>query len=324
DKQLTQERELLNLNFNKTISDNNKKTTTKTVETKKEETKSLLDELEEQSKNNEQYYKAENAERERLNNEKLEKEKTLKNALAEIAASKPQGEADQLDSLDEKKAKLIASGVPELEATEYIEAEKQKIRDKYDDLEKKQKQKNIEQGIKIAKDTVNAIQNVTDIAFAAKLSKVKKGSAEEEKLLKKQFQLNKKLQIAGAIIDGAKAGLASLAASPLTILGVPNPAGIAAFVATVTTSAAAIAKIGSTQFESSSSGNLPTPSLGGGGESGGIPSVGQTIPSAPTTSISGGGQVTNTQDPMKVYVLETDIKKTTNRVNVIENQARIG
>ena len=118
-----------------------------------------------------------------------------------------------------------------------------------EDEEKKKRQANLDTAnaaLKLAEDSTKAIQAVGDIAFGAKMAKVKKGSKEEEELAKKQFKFNKAMQLSGAIIDAGKAITASLASSPLTILGVPSPGGIAALVATAATSAANIAKIAST------------------------------------------------------------------------------
>jgi len=114
----------------------------------------------------------------------------------------------------------------------------------------------------IADKTTKSIQNIGDIAFAAKMAKVKKGSKEEEELAKKQFKFNKALQLGSAVIDGAKAVTASLAQAPIAIGPVPNPAGIASLAFAVSSSVATIAKIASTQFNSGG---------GGAGGGGGVP-----------------------------------------------------
>lgn len=124
----------------------------------------------------------------------------------------------------------------------------------------------VNQGIELAQGAVNAIQGISDAAFANKLAKVKKGSKEEEALFKKQFQFNKKLQLAGATMDAAKAVTASIAAAPLAILAVPNPVGIASAAFAAATGLASIAKIAATKYESpGSTSSSPPPSLGGGG-----------------------------------------------------------
>jgi len=116
----------------------------------------------------------------------------------------------------------------------------------------------INSGLELASQAAGATQAIGDAVYAGKLKNVKKGSAEEEAILKKQFEFNKKMQLAAAIIDGAKAATASLAQSPVAIGPIPNPAGIASLAFVAITTAATLAKIASTQFESSGG--------GGGGE----------------------------------------------------------
>ena len=174
-----------------------------------------------------------------------------------------------------------------------------------------------EQSVKLASQAASALQGLGDAVFANKLAKVKKGGAEEQKIIKQQFEFNKKLQLAGAIIDGAKAVISSLAQSPVAIGPIPNPAGIASLALVAVSTAASIAKIAATKFDSSG-GGVSTPSF----SSGGLPDVGgapNLNGNQPTTNIQQG---TGTTIPdTKVYVTETDIKRVTNRVNVIESRA---
>lgn len=68
-----------------------------------------------------------------------------------------------------------------------------------------------------------------------------------------------------AVMDGYKAITASLAQAPVAIGPIPNPAGIASpSQFAVNTSAANVAKILATQYESTSTGGgeTPTPSIG--------------------------------------------------------------
>ena len=94
-----------------------------------------------------------------------------------------------------------------------------------------------------AKQGADAVQQLGDLVFANKMSKLEKGSKEEEALARKQFKFNKALQLGGAIIDAGKAITASLAAAPIALVGVPNPAGIASLAFAATASATNIAKI---------------------------------------------------------------------------------
>jgi hypothetical protein len=180
-------------------------------------------------------------------------------------------------------------------------------------------------GLKLAEQSNQAIQNLGDIAFANKMSKVKKGSKEEEELAKKQFKFNKALQLSGAIVDAGKAITASLAASPLTVLGVPNPGSIAALVATAAVSATNIAKIASTQFTSTG---------GGGGNTPTIPSASSssTTAAAPSFSLFGQGNDANnvgapqdsqTSITVNAVVSETELTNTQNKVAQINKNATL-
>jgi len=196
------------------------------------------------------------------------------------------------------------------------------------EAEKKKRDAQLEtanNALQIAESSTKAIQAVGDIAFAAKMSKVKKGSKEEEELAKKQFKFNKALQLAGAVVDAGKAITASLAAAPLAIGAVPNPVGIANLVATAAISAANIAKIASTQFTST-------------GGSGGQPSVPQasststTGQATPNVSLFGQGndlnnvsapQEAQTQITVKAVVSETEITNTQQKIDKINQNATL-
>jgi hypothetical protein len=126
---------------------------------------------------------------------------------------------------------------------------------------------NIQKGLEWAEKGLNAISSLNDAVFANKMSKVKKGSKEEEALAKKQFKFQKALQLGAATIDAAKSVTASLASAPVAIGPVPNPAGIASLALATSTGIASIAKIAATKFEGGGSTSIDstTPSIGGGG-----------------------------------------------------------
>jgi hypothetical protein len=104
-------------------------------------------------------------------------------------------------------------------------------------------------GLELATQAQGAIQAVGDAYYAGKLAKAEKGSKEEEDILRKQFEFNKKLQLSLAVIDGFKAVTSSLSQSPVAIGPVPNPVGIASLTFAIVTSAANIAKIAASKFE---------------------------------------------------------------------------
>ena len=159
-----------------------------------------------------------------------------------------------------------------LQNTELTEGEKLKIKAEYQakldainkdgvDKEKALNEEVVKQGYDITEKSLQSIQNLSDIYFSSKMGKLEKGSAEEEKFARKQFEINKAMQIGGAIIDGAKAVTASLASSPVAIGLVPNPVGIASLALAVTSSVASIAKIASTKFGGTGGGGVTAPTV---------------------------------------------------------------
>ena len=166
--------------------------------------------------------------------------------------------------------------------------------------------------------SISAIEGITNLAMENKLKKVKKGSKEEEALLKKQFQLNKSMQLAGAIVDAGKAITASLASSPIAIGPIPNPAGIASLAFAAVTSATNIAKIASTTFTSGTapSTNTATPSTTAVAPSGGPSLFGQANTGSQVNAGGGTNNITVT-----AIVSETEITASQNHINNIQNNS---
>ena len=145
-------------------------------------------------------------------------------------------------------------------------------------------------------------------------------------LARKQFERQKALNIANALISGAQATMTAI-----SIFGPPpSPFGIAGIAAAGVITAAQIALIASQKYNGGASGAPTTVN---------IPDV--ETSSSPVTSASSGGftgfntNVTNpqttttntqttTQAPMRVYVLESDITNTQNRVSILESNASFG
>ena len=182
----------------------------------------------------------------------------------------------------------------------------------------------IQKGFEFAEKTLGAIEGITSLAQANKLKGVQKGSKEEEKIMRKQFNLNKAMQLAGAVIDAGKAITASLASSPIAIGPVPNPAGIASLAFATITSATNIAKIAATQFTSSSAPSADTPGNIGGGDASTTavaPAAGpQLFGQANTGSqVNAGGSTNNIT--VTAIVSETEITSSQNHINNIQNNS---
>jgi len=131
---------------------------------------------------------------------------------------------------------------------------------------------------------------------------------------KKAFESNKKLQIAQTLISTFGSAVSSFQ----SMSGIPYVGpilGAVAAAAAIVSGMAQISKIKKQKFDS--------------------PSTGGSSPPAPNISASGGAPtidpVTNTSmlvpqedlEPQKVFVTETDISATQNKVEVIEAQATI-
>lgn len=240
------------------------------------------------------------------------------------------------ETTDLQIAALEAQKAVELSNTDLTEAEKAAIEENYrqqritaetaaTDAIKALKQQELQATLDTAQKGLQAGQALADAVFAVKKRNLEKGSKEELDAAKKQFAVNKALQLGLAVIDGFKAVTTSLSQSPIAIGPIPNPAGIASLAFAIATSAANIVKIAASKFEGggSTTPSAPTPSMGGGGDGGG-----GTAPSAFTPSTFFGlgqtpGATPTEQKPQRVYVVETDITSTQNRVSVIEDRAKI-
>jgi hypothetical protein len=176
----------------------------------------------------------------------------------------------------------------------------------------------IQKGFDFAQKTLGAIEGITSLAQANKLKGVEKGSKEEEKIMRKQFQINKSMQLAGAIIDAGKAITASLASSPIAIGPVPNPAGIASLAFASITAATNIAKIASTQFTSSTTPSTDTPptSTTAVAPAAGPQLFGQANTGSQVNAGGGSNNITVT-----AVVSETEITASQNHINNIQNNS---
>lgn len=180
----------------------------------------------------------------------------------------------------------------------------------------------IQDFVGIASQAISALENLQQISLNKQLAGVKKGSDEERNIRKKAFENQKKLQIANAVINGAQAVLQALASLP------PPYSYVAAALSAVTT-ATQIGVIRSTTFDSGSEtpadtptpSDIPTPTAPNIG-AGGFTSFNSNLSGNPTT---GTGQTTPfTSSGGQLYVLESDITNTQNRVRVLESGASFG
>jgi len=154
---------------------------------------------------------------------------------------------------------------------------------------------------------LRATKQLTEKQLAAEELKT---SQIKDAIRKKQFEREKKLNIAMALINGAQAQMSILAQTPKADFGIATAILMAsAAIAT----AASIAKIKSTTFSSTPSAALPTLPSGDVSPTGPDAGAGAQINAVTNTSTILGNQ--------QVYVTETDITTTQNNVSVIEESA---
>lgn len=227
---------------------------------------------------------------------------------------------EQIEAIEEKyrQAKLTAE---EATAAKIAEINKTAYEKQLDQVNK---------GLEWAAKGQAAAEQLADLVFTKKKKKLKDGTAEAEKAAKQEFQIMKSLQLSAAIIDAGKAITASLAASPVAIGPVPNPAGIASLAFATLTSAMNIAKIAGTQFTSTTPPTDPgQPSLGG------TPATTTGGMAVPSVSLFGGGNnLNNVGNPnaeqsqgqnitVTAVVSETEMTNTQDRVNKIKRNAEL-
>jgi hypothetical protein len=156
---------------------------------------------------------------------------------------------------------------------------------------------------------------------------------QELKAKKKSFEDEKKLRIASTVIAGAQGALQAFATAFQLgpILGPVVGGALAALVGATT--GVQIAAIKRQKFDDSGSIGISSPNpsgagplggAGGGtpGSSGGFTRFDESL-LGPQSGAPGSGDG-GSGDPMRVYVLESDITNTQNRVNVAESNATFG
>jgi len=198
------------------------------------------------------------------------------------------------------------------------------IDDKYRDAQRKKDEedrqariKGIQNQLDLASQGFGALSALGDVYFENRKSKLKGDEKASKELAEKQFKFNKKMQLAGAIIDAGKAITASLAQAPVAIGALPNPAGIASLAFASVTSAANIAKILATKFDGGggSAAGAGSPSIPGAAE-GGAP---QFNPLASAFINNRPGQL----GPTPAYVLAGDVTSAQEARNKVQDLARL-
>ncbi len=283
---------------------------------------------------------AKEKEKKRLEAEQLSLESTQrefdllsKNTEDRLAATRLESEdkknsvAERLELLDylyeQEREKAITAG----ETTHVIDKQ---YADKKDALNEESKQKAIANEKVIAANrkqitdqSLNAARGLSNAFFAYQLNKAKGNAAAEDKLKRQQFELDKKISVAKAIIDGVRAVQAALT--------IPPPVGTALAVLNGVVAAANVITIANTQYDSGASGAgaappaTPSAATSDAGGSTAAPTSGFSAP-----DISSNGNKTSVQTDIerarqqKVYVLESDIRDAMHNVDQFNGRATFG
>jgi len=259
--------------------------------------------------------------------EKTKQEK-LQDLLNEYKLNNRKRDEDQLGELDDqlnkeveanKKANDQIAADDAFLRTERLKGEIQVAETKEALIEKEKalEKARFEEALKWAITYAESAQGLSDALYAAKLEGVQKGSKEEQEILKKQFETNKKIQIAQTIISGLNGVVNALSAKSV----LPEPFGAIARGVNATmigaTTAATISKIAQTQF-GGTTGSMSV-SGGAGGNAPMTPSVPiqQTVTQLNQGTINALGN-----QAIKAYVLESDVTNSQNRVTRILNSSR--
>ena len=266
--------------------------------------------------------------------------KTTENGVVE-EEKRLLNKAEKKAKLDElikaEKQALTDSMALELVDLDLTEQQKADIKEKYRQLDldrhAKAKEKEMElnqrawkNGTDLALKATQATQAISDALFAWKQRSAGKDLAAQKKNAEDQFKVNKALQVGTAIITGIQSVMSAFAngmKNPIPLLG-PATAGVYAVLAGVV-SAANIAKIMATKFDSSSFTPTDTTAAGGGG----TPAAEAAPTNFQPNQFFGLGQQTAAgmpggPKPIKVYVSEGDIRDVTERVSVIESRSIVG
>jgi hypothetical protein len=234
------------------------------------------------------------------------------------------------DAVREKYFNLITQaeqyGLDTVELKKRQEDEIANIEKEARDKKAAEEKAEFDKKVKMAEDYASSVNNLAETVFTLSNRFGKQDEISKEKRAKRQFAVQKAMQLSLAIIDGFKAAQASIAQMPPV-----TPIGIAALVATISASVANVAKIASTQYGSKSSGG------GGGGGTDVTSMAGNEAAGggAPSFSLFGQGnnqnttgaaqdvQSNNNQLTVKAIVVESDVTSTQNKVKKMQENATL-
>lgn len=277
--------------------------------------------------------KAKEEEAERLAKIKRDQEEEKQQLEAEQFLAKKDEEdkkkkAEEADALDAANAEKLAISA-QLAETILAKQKADRERDFQEFVADNQAR------LQVSQSGIQALQGLSDLAFSIKQANTKKGSEEEEKAARKQFVINKGLQISTATITGIQGVLSALTAPSILPEPLATVQRVVQAVSIGATTAATIAKISAAQFKSSGGASSgASVSAGGGASSGSSAGQGASLPNQriqPTNfrretvgqiGSPGGANTPNNQQSGRSEVSVVEISRVANKVRATESMAK--
>ena len=225
------------------------------------------------------------------------------------------GEVSSTDSFNEQLNSLLEQKQAELDLTKYYYEQGLLAKEDYEARTLEIEQTYAAQSQQIQQQRVDSIINIAAAASNLLTGMLVDISEQQDQSNKEGFEKAKKLQIAAATIQ-MLTGIATAMAGAFTTKTGPWDIALAAIQAATIASAGAfqIAKIKNTKFDSASTG-ASSASISGG-------ALNTFVAPVQYTQDVQGGSIQEAIGNTKVYVTESDISKTQNKVSVVEQENR--
>ena len=223
------------------------------------------------------------------------------------------GDVNSTDSFNEQLNSLLEQKQAELDLTKYYYEQGLLAKEDYESRTLEIEKTYAAQSNQIQQQRVDSIINIAAAASNLLTGMLVDISEQQDQSNKEGFEKAKKLQIAAATIQ-MLTGIATAMAGAFTTKSGPWDIALAAIQAASIASAGAfqIAKIKNTKFDSASTG-ASSASISGG-------ALNTFVAPVQYTQDVQGGSIQEAIGNTKVYVTESDISKTQNKVSVVEQE----
>ena len=243
----------------------------------------------------------------------------LKQIEAEVAEAKLEDDLKKAEEEEIEAGNLIAKNIKAQEDATALANFRISEKEREEKEKQALEQQTFDQSVALAQQSTQAIGDLSNLLFDLKRKNMVKGSAQELKLAKRQFAIQKALAITNTVISTVQGMIKAIANNPP-----PSPIGIIGAALTGVAGTVATATIASKKFMGD----------GGGGDSGGGGAGSVSIPQPPTiappsqgnTDLNPDGTIKNKQSSqpvIKAFVVETDVTKTQKTVKQIEDKAKL-